>query len=83
MKKILLIVFLLISVGNLAFSANEKYLRLHEAAEQGDISAQYNLGGMYRKGQGVTKDFREALTWYRKAAEQGLADAQYSLGWMY
>ena len=61
MKKILLIVFLLISVGNLAFSANEKYLRLHEAAEQGDLSAQFNLGWMYDNGEEVTQDYTEAL----------------------
>lgn len=32
---------------------------------------------------GHTRDFTEALAWYRKAAEQGHADAQSNLGWMY
>ena len=52
-------------------------------AEQGDAKAQFNLGVMYAKGQGVTQDYKEAEKWYRKAAEQGYADAQYNLGLMY
>ena len=46
-------------------------------------AAQYNLGTMYRKGDGVKQDYKEAVEWYRKAAEQGLANAQYNLGLMY
>jgi TPR repeat protein len=52
-------------------------------AEQGDASAQYNLGVMYDNGKGVLKDDKEAVKWYRKAAEQGLASAQGNLGAMY
>jgi TPR repeat protein len=52
-------------------------------AEQGDAYAQYNLGLMYRKGQGVAQDYKEAIKWYRLAAEQGVADAQYNLGVAY
>lgn len=52
-------------------------------AEQGDQYAQYNLGLMYNKGQGVLQDYTEAAKWYRKAAERGLAEAQTNLGIMY
>ncbi len=52
-------------------------------AEQGDASAQGNLGLMYGKGQGVAQDYGEALKWYRRAAEQGIAAAQNNLGVMY
>jgi hypothetical protein len=52
-------------------------------AEQGDAIAQFNLGLMYRKGQGVPRYYKEAVKWYRKAAEQGNAEGQYSLGGMY
>ena len=55
--------------------------RVH--AEQGLASAQYNLGLMYAKGQGVTENDAEAVEWFRKAAEQGDASAQYNLGVMY
>jgi tetratricopeptide (TPR) repeat protein len=33
--------------------------------------AQISLGGMYESGNGVTKDYNQAIYWYRKAAEQG------------
>jgi len=52
-------------------------------AEQGDASAQFNLGWMYDKGEGVPQDDREAVRWYRRAAEQGDAKAQNNLGVMY
>ena len=52
-------------------------------AEQGDAKAQFNLGGMYEHGQGVTQDHAVALMWYRRAAEQGDAKAQFNLGGMY
>ncbi|HIG85781.1 MAG TPA: DUF3298 domain-containing protein [Planctomycetes bacterium] len=42
--------------------------------------AQFNLGLMYGSGEGVLKDDKEAVKWYRKAANQGLADAQFMLG---
>ena len=45
--------------------------------------AQFNLGLMYAKGQGVKKDLKEAVNWYKKAAERNLAKAQFYLGWMY
>jgi uncharacterized protein len=52
-------------------------------AEQGDASAQYNLGLMYTNGDGVLKDYAEALKWYRLSAEQGNDAAQTNLGAMY
>jgi len=53
------------------------------AAEQGDASAQYNLGVMYKDGEGVPQDYKTAVKWYRIAAEQGNASAQTLLGAMY
>ena len=52
-------------------------------AEQGIASAQFNLGMMYARGQGVPQDYQAALKWYRRAAEQGNASAQNNLGLMY
>ena len=48
-------------------------------AKKGDADAQYRIGGQYRFGQGVKKDYEKALFWYRKAAEQGHAEAQFSV----
>lgn len=52
-------------------------------ANQGHAGAQYSLGDMYSKGEGVPQDYGEAVKWCRKAAEQGHAKAQDALGDMY
>ena len=56
---------------------------LRARAEQGDASAQFNLGSRYDNGLGVPQDDAEAVRWYRLAADQGQVDAQVSLGVMY
>jgi hypothetical protein len=38
---------------------------------------------MFDEGQGVAKDYAEAVRLYRLAAAQGDADAQYALGNMF
>lgn len=52
-------------------------------AEKGQIDAQFNLGTMYYRGDGVRQDYVEASKWFRRAAEQGDMEAQYCLGLMY
>ena len=52
-------------------------------AAQEDADAQYNLGVMYLKGQGVKQNFQEALVLFRSASERGDASAQFNLGLMY
>ena len=72
--------------GLIAYGQGDYATALEEwqpLAEQGDATAQYNLGLMYVEGKGVPQDDAEAMRWYRKAAEQGLADAQTNLGTMY
>ncbi|MDO8140840.1 MAG: tetratricopeptide repeat protein [Candidatus Brocadiales bacterium] len=53
------------------------------ATEKGDHIAQYKLGCMYRDGEGVVKDYNEAIKWFRKAADQGESEAYYNLGCLY
>ncbi len=52
-------------------------------AEQGEAQAQYNLGRLYSRGEGVPQDWAEATRWTRLAAEQELAAAQRNLGLQY
>ena len=66
------------TVSNTITSLNYK-----EMAEQGDPEAQYHVGEMYFKGDGVTRDVRQAAKWYLRAAEQGYVDAQNKLGVAY
>lgn len=48
-------------------------------AEHGMASAQCDLGQCYFKGQGVARNYSEAVKWYRKAAAQGMPEAQFIL----
>ena len=55
-----------------------------QRAADGELAwAQFNLGLMYQKGEGVTRSDGEAAHWYRLAAAQGCADAQQRLGDLY
>lgn len=59
-------------------------LRLLRAlADQGNAAARFNLGSMYRNGEGVPRDDGQAVRLYRLAAVQGNANAQNNLGVMY
>ena len=40
---------------------------LIKKAEQGDCSAQFNLGLMYKKGKGIEQDYEKAVYWYQKS----------------
>jgi hypothetical protein len=53
------------------------------AAEKDNTIAQFFLGKMYDKGQGVPQNAVEAFDWYRKSAEGGDDDAQYFVGLFY
>ena len=63
------------------FATAERLFR--PLAEHGNAIAQYNLGVMYYKGDGVPQSYPDAVFWYRHAAWQGDASAQLSLGLMY
>ena len=45
--------------------------------------AQWNLAGMYYRGDGAPQDDAQAVRWCRRAAEQDCPPAQYSLATMY
>lgn len=55
---------------------------LERAATDGEATAQHVLAQAHYFGYCVTKDEREAVTWFRKTAEQGYAAAQFNLGMM-
>jgi len=55
---------------------------LKQQAEQGEGGAANKLGEAYREGEGVRKNFKQALHWYQRGAELGDACAQNNLGSM-
>ena len=52
-------------------------------ATEGDAQAQYYLGHLYAKGEGVAQDLGQAVRWFRAAAEQGEPYGQFALGYVY
>jgi TPR repeat protein len=52
-------------------------------ADQGDASAQFQLGVEFANHDGAMHDYVSALKWYLKAGEQNHAQAQLFLGIMY
>jgi hypothetical protein len=69
---------------NTASERTDKLAECRKAAEQGNVTAQCDLGLAFSKGlYGIAKDEAKAVMWYRKAAEQGDAQAQYNLSIMY
>jgi localization factor PodJL len=58
-----------------------KYLT--QAAEKGQAVAQYRLGTLYERGQGVTADPAKASHWYELSAAQGNRKAMHNLAVFY
>ena len=57
--------------------------KLSQRAAQGQPEAQYQLGVIYLRGKGISKDLGQAAGLLRRAAERGIAEAQYQLGLLY
>jgi hypothetical protein len=80
------IFFVTVEKGSAAYAQGDyaKALSiLRPLADDGDATAQFYIGEMYRFGRGVKKDEARSALWYKKAATNGSSDAQYALGMMY
>jgi TPR repeat protein len=53
---------------------------IRDAADRGYADAQYMLGLIYMKGEGVPKDDRAAARWFKSAADQDYARAEAFIG---
>jgi uncharacterized protein len=61
-------------------AALQKLITLGNA---GNADAECNLGKLYEQGDGVPRDYAQAVNWYRKAADQGDPEGEIGLGGMY
>ncbi|WP_047487516.1 tetratricopeptide repeat protein [Terriglobus sp. TAA 43] len=61
----------------------EAFIWCQRAAYSKLAWAQYNLGLMYRKGEGTEQSDTQAAYWYRLAASQNFAEAQQKLADLY
>ena len=73
-----------LSVNSTTKTVSEEQFKLVlRAAELENRQAQYLLGGWYRFGRGVEKDFQKAFRWVKMAADRGHTRAQFSLSAFY
>lgn len=70
-------------LGMPVFAAEPNLSALVQAADAGDMVAQFDLGNRYLNGIDVARDEFEALRWFVLAAEQGNSNAQYNIAVMY
>ena len=59
------------------------YRELTPLAAAGNVDAQYYLGGLYYKGEGVEQNYEKAASWFQKSADQGNPKAQTDLAQCY
>jgi len=57
-------------------------LELHHRANSGDVDAQNELAAKLASGDGVRKNIRQALNWYRKSAKNFSPEGTYNLATM-
>ena len=68
---------------NVADGSKEDVERLQKWSLRGRSWSQFNLGSLYARGVGVTKDPKRACELFKLAADQGHHCAQYNLAGMY
>ena len=84
MRRLILTAALLVELTAPAWADFESGLAAYTRGDyETALEAQFNLGVMYHIGEGVPRDYVQAMQWYRLAAEQEHIGAQYNLGLMY
>ena len=66
-----------------AYDTGANFSTALELAKKGNAEAQNNLGAMYLTGNGVAKNYSEALKWLEKSASNGNPQAMMNLATMY
>lgn len=94
MKKILAMILalsMLLSVGVFAGAEGPKDLKgqaaldyCMEHLDDESFDAYERIGSLYREGlDGITRDYQEAISWYKKGIDAGKAPSSAGLGYMY
>ena len=60
-----------------------KAFEIWEKLSGSNLDAMVNLGSLYARGEGVSKDVSQAKTWFEKAVQKGHDMAAFYLGGMY
>lgn len=87
MKRLLIVLHIMIGLllpaTGFCVPSLEEIAQWRNEASQGDVFAQFNIGVMYRDGDGVQQDYTEAMKWFKLAAAQGNAKVQFIIGAIY
>lgn len=75
--------FLALLIAHAAGATDSKLSELQQRAEAGDAEAQFQVGRVCAKGEGVPKDEGKAFAYFRKAAEAGHSEAEAATGFMF
>ena len=59
---------------------SQKFIYARRAAVKGNVRAQFDLGLMYARGEGVRKNERLAFKWFHKAARNNHVEAKFYMG---
>lgn len=59
---------------------SQKFIYARRAAVKGNARAQFDLGLMYARGEGVRRDERLAFKWFHKAARNNHVEAKFYMG---
>ena len=77
------IIFVLFTAFCTLFLYADDISELKQKAENGEVSAQFELGVKYYFGTDIEQNYEKAFYWTKKAAEQGEPAAEYNLGYLY
>lgn len=75
--------FAVLGSSNIWAESSSLFESRMKLAEQGDTTAQYNVGNMYAQGMFVKPDLNQAIKWLEKSAQNGHIEAQYTLATLY
>lgn len=76
-------VFILALMLSLCAAAESYSPQLRARAEKGDAEAQYWVGMAYLNGDNVSRDMKQAFSWFQKSAEKGNVYSLENLGQFY
>jgi TPR repeat protein len=71
MRKIMMLCLLWAGFGAFVNAQELSFAETEVLAKEGSAGAQLSLGGMYDRGEGISKDLNKAFYWFEKAANQG------------
>ena len=69
-----------VSTQEVQKQSSKKYFYAKRAADQGNARAQFDLGLMYAKGEGVRKNEQLAFNYFHKAARNNHVEAKFYMG---